>query len=373
MRVALFTTFKTTRKDPLIGMLDRVSDAFMAAGLDPTIGFTLADSPLPGSVSAVGRAVKRFPGLTPFVSDAPVLPGGPPVHQLHGRPGAAGVAFTTLRELAGGIPRSLPFHTATFTFGHPEFGPPLGDPTVTPPPGVHIRDDWWVDGRMRSLTALTVVEVEPSHQGLLPVPAPVATIIGACGVVEGTNQVAMPEIPPAGASPLHPTATPQNSVAATVLRYRENFAAVLDRAKLPHELPPLPEALASHAGEISGPRKPALVRAFKPLGYDCTSKSGVFTLRRRTATNQVVEITLDVGSWSRMVSGFLAVRGPGVRATVPLPVGPGIAGQYPIGNAVRWQQIVDNLAALVRELERSFVPEVIEAMGPAPDWFEPGP
>ncbi len=372
MRVALFTTFKTNAKEPLTDALDRVSDAFIAAGLDPSTGFTLADSPLPGSVSAVNRATKRFPELAPFVTDAPALPGGPPVHQLRS-PKEAVIAFPTLRQIAAGIPRPFPFHSAEFTFAHEEFGPPVGDPAVTPPPGVHLRDDWWVNGRMRSLTALTVVEVDSSHRGPLPVPSPVEFIIAACGVVEGTHQVAMPEIPAPGTAPAPGSPVPQSPVAATVLRYREDLAAVVDRAHMPHELPPLSEALASPSGEKSGPRKPALVRAFKPLGYDYSAKSGVITLRRRTETNHIVEITLDVGTWGHMVSGFLAVRGPAARATVPLPVAPGVTGQYPIGDAAQWQQIVDNLAALVRELDRTFVPEVTEAMGPAPEWFDPGP
>lgn len=47
------------------------------------------------------------------------------------------------------------------------------------------------------------------------------------------------------------------------------------------------------------------------------------------------------------------------------------AGQYPIGDAAQWQKIVENLGAMVRELDRTFVPEIEQAAGPSPEWFQP--
>ena len=47
------------------------------------------------------------------------------------------------------------------------------------------------------------------------------------------------------------------------------------------------------------------------------------------------------------------------------------AGQHPIGDAAQWQKIVENLAAMVRELDRSFVPEIEQAAGPSPAWYQP--
>lgn len=48
-----------------------------------------------------------------------------------------------------------------------------------------------------------------------------------------------------------------------------------------------------------------------------------------------------------------------------------MTGQYPIGNADQWRRIVQNLAALVRELDRTFVPEVERGAGPSPVWYRP--
>ncbi len=54
-----------------------------------------------------------------------------------------------------------------------------------------------------------------------------------------------------------------------------------------------------------------------------------------------------------------------------MPVAPGIdGGQYPIGDAERWDKIVANLAALGAHLDRKIVPEIDAAAGPAPAWFD---
>jgi hypothetical protein len=142
---------------------------------------------------------------------------------------------------------------------------------------------------------------------------------------------------------------------------------------MPHELPPRIEALRANVGVASGPRKPALDRAFRPMGYDCRGGSGTFTLRRRTATNLTVELELDVGTWSNLVTATFRVLGLGFKAALPLAVCPecGSGEQYPIGDAAQWERIVENVAALVRELNRSFVPEIERAAGPSPEWYRP--
>ncbi len=70
-------------------------------------------------------------------------------------------------------------------------------------------------------------------------------------------------------------------------------------------------------------------------------------------------------------SAMYIVNGPDFKAVVPLPVSARAAGQYPIGNAEHWRQIVANLAVIVDELDRTFLPELEQAVGRAPEWFEP--
>ena len=96
-------------------------------------------------------------------------------------------------------------------------------------------------------------------------------------------------------------------------------------------------------------------------------------MRRRTAANLTVELGLDVGTWSHLVLAILRVYGVGFKATLMLPVTAraGIGAQYPIGDAEQWAKIVDNLAALVKELDRTFVPDIERAAGPSPEWYRP--
>jgi hypothetical protein len=163
------------------------------------------------------------------------------------------------------------------------------------------------------------------------------------------------------------------AVQEIVVRYRGRMNEILQRAALPHELPAPGEEAYAGLGVTSGPRKPALERAFRPMGYSCKGKSGTFTLRRRTAENLTVELHLDVGTWGHSVLAMFRVWGMGFKGTVMLPVSAnGLVGaQYPIGDAERWQKIVENLAALVAELDRTLVPEIAAKVGPSPEWYQP--
>ena len=79
-------------------------------------------------------------------------------------------------------------------------------------------------------------------------------------------------------------------------------------------------------------------------------------------------------TWSLAIFRVLGlIEGVGFKATMILPVARRaiVGGQYPIGGPERWQQIVDNLAALVTEFDRTFVPAIEAISGPSPDWYKP--
>jgi len=100
-------------------------------------------------------------------------------------------------------------------------------------------------------------------------------------------------------------------------------------------------------------------------------------MRRRTANNLTAELLLDVGTWSSQVMALFRIQGlvngVGFKATLILPVARRamLGGQFPIGGPERWMQIVENLAALVAEIDRTFVPAIEAVSGPAPDWYQP--
>jgi hypothetical protein len=73
------------------------------------------------------------------------------------------------------------------------------------------------------------------------------------------------------------------------------------------------------------------------------------------------------------VSGGFTVKGVGFSARLRLPISKRTVevGQYRIGDAAHWQKLVDNMAAIVAELDRTFVPAIEAAAGAAPEWFTP--
>jgi hypothetical protein len=368
--VARLTNFRASRKDPLGDVLDRVHGAFLSAfGREPEIQFTLADGMVPGGVSSVDRVLKRFPQMERFYFSGTPMPAIPEVRQLSNGLISPVVGeqpdFATLLQIAQGVPRSFPFHNIHIQFHDPAFGAPITQLAVVAvkKPGIDIADSWWVNGRSRSMMALTVVDVESQSKKLPPLPEGVAQVIAACGKAGKPQQLL-----------LEPAVADSASRVAAIMRdYRTRLPMILDQAMLPHALPSAQDALTLTRGMVSGPKKPALVEVFRPLGYDCKGETGTFTLRRRTPANLTVEVSLDVGTWSNSLTGFYEVQGVGFTAKLPLPPSRLAMGmpQYPIGDAALWQQITENLGALVKELDRTFVPEIESVTGPAPEWFRP--
>jgi hypothetical protein len=390
MRVALLHTFAASKKEPLAAMLDRVHQAFRDSGLgEPVIRFNFGDPQVGGGVSSVARVLKRFPDLERFVTTKEPMSGMPAQRRISNGPLSEGagqvVAYSTLQAIAAGVPRSFPFHSVVFHFHTPEFGDviPTALKSAEMMPGVQLSDSWWVNGRNRSLTACTVVEADPASKKMPPPAAAVATVLASCGKIRRTVQAPLADKNATELTAVRlptgmaiPSANPEalRAVHSIVVEYRARMKEVVERAALPHQLLPVLEALrATPRGASSGPRKPALERVFKPVGYSCRGESGTFTLSRRTAANLTLELHLDVGTWSHMVRSMFRVWGLGFKALLILPVSATdvVGAQYPIGDSDQWQKIVENLAALVAELERSFVLEIEKAAGPSPEWYKP--
>jgi hypothetical protein len=383
MQVALVTTFEASRKQPLGPLVGRIHAAFLESGLgEPTIEFSFSDAPTLGSVSSVDRVLKRYPALQRFLSTGSTMPGVlPPIRRISNGPisPAAGEAvdFSTLLAIASGVPKSFPFHDLWIHFQSPAFGIglPVAGHSGAMSPGIIVGDSWWVNGRMRSVRGMATIESHVDSKNLPALPGTVATVFAACGKAKSTKQLPLAEThaPTDVPKPAEPPPEIAGAVSAVVLDYRNRMSEVMDRAALPHDLPSALEALqAARLDAPIGPKKPALVRAFKPMGYDCRGGTGTFTLRRRTPSNITVEVDLDVGTWSNNLTAFFRVKGLGYSARLPLAVskhaGP---GQYKIGDAAHWQKLVDNLAALVAELDRTFVPAIEAAAGPSPEWYQP--
>ena len=393
MRVALLTSFAASRKEPLVAMMDRVHQGFLDSGLpEPFVRFNFADG-MVVSFSCVDRVLKRHPELARFVTDGAPMPGLPSVRRITNgsMPSAAddAVPYTTLQAIATGVPRSWPFHGVTIHFHSPEFGEAAGTPAHAAGmmPGIMITDSWWVNGRNRSLSARTIVEAQPGDKKLPSPSGPIAIVLAACGKARKTIQVPLAENLPTGPVPAVrlptgipvPSSNPEaaRAVHEVVVKYRGRLPEIIEQAGLPHDLPARAEMTDAALGLRAGPKKPALERIFKPMGYSVrggtASATGSFTLRRRTAANLTLELSLDVGTWSHNVTAIFHVWGLGFKGTLILPPTAKAVqgGQYPIGDAEQWQKIVENLGALVAELERTFVPDIEAVAGASPEWYHP--
>jgi hypothetical protein len=396
----LLTTFVASRKEPLAEMLQRIYQAFSGAGLgEPAIRFNFGDTQVAGSVSSVDRVLKRHLELARFVTTAVALPLIAGARRISNDPLSPAVGeavpFPTLHAIAAGVPRSFPFHDIAIHFHSPEFGELFPPPAQAPEMvcGIRVSDSWWVNGRTRSLSACTLVEAEPTSKKLPSPPGPVASVLAALGKVRRAVQAPLWSATGEAAAPGHahapvpgvrtPTgamiasANPEaaRAVQAITADYRARLPEIVEQAALPHLLPgPGEEAYRDVAlGVTAGPKKPALQRVFKPMGYTCRGEAGHFTLRRRTAAHLTVELSLDVGTWGHSVLAMFRVWGLGFKGLLSIPVSANamVAAQYPIGDAARWQKIVENLGALVRELDRSLVPEIESVVGPSPEWYQP--
>lgn len=394
MRVALLTTFAASRKEPLALMLERVHQGFVDAGIaDLFIRFNFADHVVGLTTPCVDRVLKRHPELERFVTEAAPQQGMQGARRLSNGPLSAGaneaVPYLTLHAIAERVPRSYPFQNVSFHFYSAEFGEPV--PTATTSAGmmagVLITDSWWVNGRNRSLSACRVAEVAAGEKKLPEPSATLARIFTACGKVRKTVQAPLPGV--LGTAPVPavrlstgyavPSADPEKAIAvkAISVKYRDSLADVVARANLPHDLPSTSEMLASPLGTTAGPKKPALERVFKPMGYRVQggtgSGAGTFSLRRRTKANSTLELSLDCGTWSHMVLAIFKVYGLGWIATLTIPpTKKAVAGgQYRIGDAENWQKIVENFGAVVKELERTMVPEIEAVAGSSPEWYQP--
>ena len=359
MKVLIRHDYKASKKEPFGAMLRRLHDALLQASIPVAYQFVFSDSAVSGGVSAVNRAVKKFPALADLVQETPpawAALSGPRVITGH----ETNLAFDVLAQIADGLPRSLPFAMASVRFTGLVFG------ELTQLCGLTAADSWWINGRNRALSLGYFVDVARSSRALPPPEGPLGALFTALGKPKKTSQFPMPGSEPPQEAP--PPPAPQQK--ELVQQIRARLPELVEQAALPHALPSVEEALASRVYE-QHPLKPTLDQYFQPLGYSCKGGSGTFSLRRRTAEHHVVEVSLDVGTWSRSVTAHFIVHAPGQRCAFTMPVAAGHgAAQYPIGDTARWDRIVANLATLAGHLDRHVVPEITAAAGPAPEWFE---
>jgi len=196
MRIAFLNTFGAKTKEPLVSLIDRIHQAFLSSGLgEPMIRFDFVDSPLASPVSGVDKALEHHPEAGRFVTTASPAAGIPGARRISNGPWsrAAGeeLPYKTLQTIAAGVPTSFPFHAVVIHFHSPEFGDrvPTQLNSAEMMAGVLLADSWWVDGRIRSLSACVVLPRVPGSRKMPPPSAPVAAVLKVCGKIKRTIPV----------------------------------------------------------------------------------------------------------------------------------------------------------------------------------------
>jgi hypothetical protein len=185
--LALLSTFAASRKEPLATALEREHAAIVAGGFgEPQIQFVMSDASVVRTVPSVARVLKRFPQLEQFAQDLAPYPGGPETGVITNRISSGPtdtVDFATLLEIARGVPKSFPFNNVGLHFSVPAFTAATAPPSIQGGqiPGIDVKDFWWLNGRQRSITALTIVDADPSAKKLPQPPPEVAALLASCG------------------------------------------------------------------------------------------------------------------------------------------------------------------------------------------------
>lgn len=347
-------SFTIDKRESTGALVRRVQREFMRHHLTPGVRFQLADPPMASGHSAIDEAVSRFPDAARCRTH---LPFQPPA--LEGT--TAELPFEVLVAIVDGMPRSLPFAVATVRFVADAFGDPEDAGVLADALGLVITDMAWAGGRKRTMTSTGALRTQRSPEQLPELPEPLPAIVAALRPATRTYGP--------GAVPIAPSSS-RAAIGEVVTRFSQRERELVAQAELPHDLPARADSFGRPMADAAPALKAELERGFAPLGYTCSGGPRRFALRRRAATNHVLELEVEVGRWNRMVTATYAVLGPDLRAALAVPATAAEgAHQYPVADAAQWARIVANYAAFVTHLERTFVPAVVAVAGPAPDWY----
>jgi hypothetical protein len=155
-------------------------------------------------------------------------------------------------------------------------------------------------------------------------------------------------------------------------RFRGAIGDLLAGLTLPHNLPDAADIMKQPHAPV-GEVRAALVRAFKPDGWKKAAGrgAGMHRLWKPTPNGRRLVMDFDTGSWLRQVTGFIKFPTEAGVFRLVLPADRTMRGQYLAPNPEVFRAIVENLTVVVRELERTWVVQIEDALGPVPEGYQP--
>ena len=224
---------------------------------------------------------------------------------------------------------------------------------------ISVRNDWWISSRMQSMHAS--IEVPPGADGQpRDLPQPIAALLEELGKPrKGELQAYLSETERAALEQ-------KNERAQQVMaRYRDMVAETAARLEFPHRLPHPHSAGQTMGWPLLkiGSYKPALTEVFGVIGYryeSSRSGNGVFKLTKRSPAGHELELSFEIGSYSRSAAGRLRISGEGwfAGATLVVTAWNNAYASYPIVDAEVWRKSLENIRVCVEYYERTFVPEI---------------
>lgn len=400
MKLLRHYDFRVARRDSVGELFRSVTAGFEKFGIVPRCSFYLEEFPLQ-KVSPVDRLVKHAPEFEPFKipaidSEDPLIGHGPVLTNLdsswnigHAIPPTIDIPINLLAEVADGIPRKFPFYISNFMFHgidlldasrerhaaanrRSTFAPrssarlPAQLPNRCVGPAIVIASRSWQPHRDTTLEATVCVPAPPDNAESLPdIPAGIQTLLDEIGTA---SQMAISIEPaPEGVDPK--TGRPPK-LDALWTRYDDGIWC--EGIVLPHRIPSAEEV--GHFGNWKiGPMKSVLLEVFNPLEFQYQNQDsgqGMYVMTKPTSRNNMIELSIDIGSYSRSALFGLTLHGFRHWIHVSIPAGGKQSNQssYAILSIENWRQMLENVAVLVQHLERTFVVEAEEILGRSPRW-----
>ncbi|MBM3473975.1 MAG: hypothetical protein FJX75_11960 [Armatimonadetes bacterium] len=397
MRLFRRYTYRLSRQDTAAALFERATEVVREVrGTEQPVRFYFRDqlgAGMRGTVSALSRVYKRFPELQRFSFTAvekvqhPLF--GPdtlssnlpqPWQEANVNGMCDLVPTEVLLQILQGVPRAFPFAHVTVICDEIDwlgdglgYRPPAGDrlsafiPLEYLRSSLSIQSNWWTSRREVNLSA--VVEVEPPA---LDAPTLPELPERACKALDRLGKRHW-SFPKAAASPEEQAVldTARQSVQPFLEGITANVQGPLEGIPLPHALPPEPYFAALR--ESVSVKVPVLA-TFKPRGYRHLAKQsaqGTCRVAKRTPNHNLLQLSFDAGTWAQAPSAVFAYRGPLWFHSVWFAFRPGQRNpQYPTPTQELMDQVIANAGGVVDYLERTVVPVLDEAYGPAPAWFE---
>src|SRR5579884_1944737 len=316
--------YRVDKNDDTGTLVERVATAIAQSGSpDHPISFLFSNAMLGRQRSALDYLIKSYPVFEPFRSaiafptaGASVITNVVPNGEI---PEDSGIPFTTMLEVARGIPKRFPFGMATFAWRGVaaldlSASLPIADTAAggmmgrilgrTGVPAITLLSGWGASKRSLDLTAVVRLHSTNAARGKPDLPDATRFLLESLGKRKTDDVYALPE-------PGEAAEQTKEAMRGVDDAFRRARAELLARiAELPLE-PLETRANAEQPGENAGSVREPLADALAPLGYAPlrgAGAPGLLVFAKRTAHNDELRVSVDRGTWSHHFAGRFEIR-----------------------------------------------------------------